>query len=143
MIFFILVVIAAILLAKTEIEIEGKDGYSKNLPLSWRAKNRWLRLFIVGSSYHLYMGLFLVTLVHLPFAIYGWTLRGEFLALSFLGFVTVAEDFLWFVLNPHYGIKKYRRECIPWFKDFWLWICPAWYFWYIPVSIVFYIYGRL
>lgn len=140
LVFFGFVVLVAILLSKTEIEVEGKDGYAKNLPVTWRAKNKWIRLFLTGTSYHLYMGLFLLALVHLPFVVgLVWTLKTELLVLSFLAFVTVAEDFLWFVLNPAYGVFKFRRESIPWFKDRWLGIVPLWYWWYLPIGGALYI----
>jgi hypothetical protein len=29
------------------------------------------------------------------------------------------EDFLWFVFNPHYGIKKFRKGEIWWHKTWW------------------------
>ena len=28
----------------------------------------------------------------------------------------VLEDMLWFVLNPHYGWKKFTKENVPWHK---------------------------
>ena len=107
-IFFAFVLLTSALLAKVEIEMEGKHGYAEKLPVSWRTDNKWIRRLLTGTSYHLYMGLFLLSLVHLPFVIgLDWTIGREMLALSFLAFMTVAEDFLWFVLNPHYGIRKY------------------------------------
>ena len=132
--FFSLVVLTAGLLSKVEINCEGKHGYAAKLPVEWRIENKWLRSLIGGTSYHFYMGLFLVSYLHSALLIAGWTLSGEFLILSFLAFVTITEDFLWFVLNPHFGIRKFKRECIPWFKDRWLWFCPAWYWWYMPIG---------
>ena len=138
LIFFCFVVVVAVLLSKVEIEIENGDGYAKNLPVSWRIENKWLSSLIGGTSYHLYMGLFLLVFLHsVVIIIDGWTLQTEFLILSFLAFVTVAEDFLWFVLNPHFRIKKFKRECIPWFKDRWF-LVPLWYWWYIPVGVCLY-----
>lgn len=142
LLFFGFVIIVAILLSKVEIEIENKDGYAKNLPVTWRASNKWVKLFFTGTSYHLYMGLFLLALVHLPFVVgLEWTLSREALVLSFLAFITVAEDFLWFVLNPAYSIRKFKRTDIPWFETRWLWFAPSWYFWYLPVAIILYIFG--
>ena len=130
-------VLASALLAEVEIEIEGKHGYAEKLPVSWRSRNRWVRMFFTGTSYHMYMGLFLLTLVHLPFVVgLPWTIGKEMLILSFLALLTVAEDFLWFVLNPAYGIHKYRREAIPWFRDRWLGFVPLWYWWYLPIGVL-------
>ena len=141
MTFWVLVVLVSILLAKVEIQIEGKDGYAKNLPVTWRANRRWVKRFFTGTSYHFYQGLFLLSLVHLPFVIGDWTVAGELLVLSFLAFVTVLEDFLWFVLNPAYGIRKYRKACVPWFGHWYLGV-PEWYWVYLPIGILLYIGGR-
>ena len=35
------------------------------------------------------------------------------------------EDFLWFVLNPNFTIKKYTKENIPWHKEWMLGIPTA------------------
>ena len=138
--FFGFIILVSILLAKVEIQMEGKDGYAKNLPVTWRTNNKWLRLFFTGTSYHLYMGLFLVCLIHLPFLVgLTWSIATEMMVLSFLAFVTVAEDFLWFVLNPAYGIRKFKGEHIPWFRDRWLGLTPVWYLWYLPIAIALYI----
>lgn len=139
LIFFCFVILVAGLLSKVEIEIEGKHGYAQRLPVSWRSNNKWMRRFFVGTSYHLYMGLFLVTLVHLPFAVgLAWTLNTEMLVLSWLAFMTVAEDFFWFLLNPHFRFPKFRRQHIPWFQDRWLGVVPLWYWWYLPAGIILY-----
>ena len=139
--FVALVILASFWLAKVEINIEGAHGYAELLPVEWRTNNKWMRLFFTGTSYHLYMGLFLTAIVHLGFILgWDWTLGREMLVLSWLAFVTVAEDFLWFVLNPHFGIKKFKRECIPWFNSRWF-IVPLWYWWYLGAGIVLYYFG--
>lgn len=139
LIFFCFVILVAGLLSKVEIEIENGDGYAKKLPVSWRSNNRWMRRFFVGTSYHLWMGLFLLTLVHLPFVVgLIWTLKAELLILSFLAFLTVFEDFLWFALNPAFGIRKFKKQSIPWFQDRWLGVVPLWYWWYLPAGIILY-----
>ena len=144
--FLFCVLITAGLLSKTEIQIEDKGGYAENLPVTWRAKNIWVKRLFTGTSYHLYMGLFLVAFLHsVVFILDAWTLRVEFLILSFLALVTVAEDFLWFILNPAvgeetgerlYGVRNFNKEHIPWFE--WFWGLPLWYWWYIPVGVILY-----
>ena len=137
-------ILVAALLALVEIQMEGKYGYAQKLPVSWRAANKWVKLFVTGTSYHLYMGLFLLAIIHVGFvAGLAWTLKTELLVLSFLAFITVAEDFLWFVLNPHYGIKKMKRSEIPWFQNRWLLFCPNWYYWYLPVGVGLYIWAQI
>jgi hypothetical protein len=46
----------------------------------------------------------------------------------------VIEDFLWFALNPHYGLRKFRREHIWWHKR-WLLGVPVDY-WIMSASAV-------
>ena len=36
----------------------------------------------------------------------------------------VLEDFFWFIINPHYGWKRYRQQEIAWHPK-WFWILPA------------------
>jgi len=142
--FFIFVVLSSVLLAKVEIQIEGKDGYAQSLPVTWRTKNKWVKNLIGGTSYHVYMWAFILALMHLPFVVgLPWTPGKEMLIISFLLFITVVEDFLWFILNPDYGIKKYKKECIPWFQDRWIWFTPAWYWWYTPIAILLYLGSRM
>jgi len=137
--FFLSVLLISALLAKVEINIEGKNGYAKKLPVEWRTDNRWMRRFFVGTSYHLYMGLFLVFIVHLPFVFgWSWTIANEMQVLSWLAFMTVAEDFFWFLLNPYFGFSKYRKRHIPWFQDCWLGVVPLWYWWYLPLAVLLY-----
>ncbi len=141
--FFAFAILTAALLAEVEIQIEGKHGYAEKLPVTWKTDNKWVRLFFTGTSYHLYMGLFLLALVHLPFLIgLAWTIEREMLVLSFLAFMTVFEDFLWFVMNPHYGIRRSRRENIAWFQERWLWFVPAWYWWYLLIGVLLYLGGN-
>lgn len=151
LVFFCFVLVVATLLSKVEIEIESGDGYAKNLPVTWRATNKWVRILLAGTSYHLWMGLFLVALVHLPFAVgLIWTLKAELLVLSFLAFLTVFEDFLWFALNPAkdengrrlYGIRNFRKKHISWFP-YWFLGLPIWYWWYAPPAIILYITASL
>ena len=35
----------------------------------------------------------------------------------------IAEDFLWFVLNPAYGLARFKPEIVHWHKH-WLWHAP-------------------
>ncbi|MFW6125645.1 MAG: hypothetical protein ACOC58_00945 [Chloroflexota bacterium] len=139
-IFFAFALLLSTLLAKVEIQMEGRHGYAEKLPVSWRSSNKWARTLFTGTSYHLYMGLFLLSMVHLPFVVgLPWTIGGEMLVLSLLAFVTVAEDFLWFVLNPAYGIRRYRKMYIPWFRDRWLGFIPLWYTWYLAAGVALYV----
>ena len=67
-----------------------------------------------------------MTLVfHLPIFLLGtWTLAIEARIFASLMYFWMLEDFLWFVLNPAYGLAKFRRGAIPWHKH-WLWCAPV------------------
>jgi len=134
----------AFLLASWEIQIEGKDGWAAKLP-SWRMeKGRLIRL--TGgrpiTGYHLFMTLFLIAIVHLPLFFVSWSWPLESLLLGFYVGMLLVEDFLWFVLNPHYGIRNFRKGRIWWHKEWWGPV-PALY-WILAVlaAVLFYL-GRV
>jgi hypothetical protein len=144
--FFGLAVVCAIFLAILEIQIEGNQGWAASLP-TWQVQNQWTDWLLAGrplTGYHTYLLLFMITLAHLPFFIgLGWTLRKEALVLGFLMLMfLVLEDFFWFVLNPDYGLAKFRPEYIWWHQQSWLWVCPREYFVFLPLSIILYLFGQ-
>ena len=113
----------AAILANWEIQIEGKDGWASKLPC-WRIKEGLIVKIMGGrplTGYHLFMVVFLVAIIHLPFFFSPWSWRGECLAVGFLLAMVTLEDFLWFAFNPAYGIKSFRKGMIPWHKK---WIGP-------------------
>ena len=120
--------IAAFVFARLEIEIEGPDGWAANLP-TWRICNKWTNL-LYGSrpltGYHLWVQAFVFVLVHAPFGMgfAKWSWMGEMRVIGFLILFFLVEDFLWFVLNPAFGLKKFRREHIWWHAPTWWWIMP-------------------
>lgn len=128
-IIFILVI--AFLIAKLEIQIEGKDGWAKNLP-TWKINNKLTRQ-ILGKDYHLtgyhfWAFLTIFTFMQLPFFIgVPFSLFLELKLISMLLLIAVLEDFLWFVLNPDFGIRKFNSKVVKWHK----WIGP------VPVIYIF------
>jgi hypothetical protein len=118
------VFIAAFVWAKLEIEIEGKDGWAANLP-TWRIENHvLLDLFLGGrplTGYHAWAFTFAGLVFHFPFFWNGsWTWRAECHALGYCLLFWIIEDFLWFVLNPHFGWSKYKEGSIWWHKRWFL-----------------------
>ena len=140
---FIAVLMAAsALFALVEIQIEGPNGWATSLP-TWRVDNKWTRRFYSGkplTGYHLYIQLFTLTSVHLPFAIglLPLTWRAEARVLSFFILFWVLEDFLWFILNPAFGLKRFRAEHIWWHAPTWWWIMPRDYWIFTPIGICLY-----
>ena len=114
-------VFLAFILALWEIQIEGKDGWAARLP-GWRIEKGWLVKVTGGrplTGYHLFMTLFLITMVHLPLFFTPWSWRLESLLIGFYLGMVLVEDFLWFALNPHYGLKSFRKGKIWWHRSWW------------------------
>ncbi len=136
---------ASVLFALTEIQIEGPEGWAAHLP-TWRVENRWTRLFYSGKAltgYHLYVQLFVLVIVHLPFVLgfAGPSWRGEARILSFMVLFWIFEDFLWFVLNPAFGLRRFRREHIPWHAPTWWGFMPRDYWVFTPVGAGLYVWS--
>lgn len=134
---------AALLCALLEINIEGPHGWAEKLP-TWRVSNRWTRLFYSGrplTGYHLYLQLLILVLLHYPFAL-GLVQpapAAEMRILAFMILFWVLEDFLWFVLNPAFGIRGFRRERIWWHAPSWWWIMPRDYWLFAPLGVLLYV----
>lgn len=155
--FFAIVLVWCLIVARLEVEIEGKDGWAKNLPTAkyrldeagklWHkpfgaegfmepvCSRRWQKFFAwyirtkLGgrefTGYHRVVDLMQLFVGHL--AVYmcffqtapWWIMELRVLVFVFLSWSI--EDTLWFVLNPLYGLKKYKQECIPWHdRDWWV-----------------------
>ncbi len=141
--FLAAVIVTAVLLAKVEIHIEGSAGWAEKLP-TWRLKNRWTRLLLGNrplTGFHLYLQLYILATAHIPFLLclapLSW--QGECRVLSYVILLWATEDFLWFVLNPAFGIRNFRRERIWWHSATWWWIMPREYWVFVPLAITLYI----
>jgi hypothetical protein len=140
--FFVAVTVAAAVFALLEIEIEGDAGWAASLP-TWRFENRWTRRLLGAravTGYHVYVHLFVLLAVHLPFLIgiaaFSW--RAEFRILAFLVLFWILEDFLWFVFHRAWGLKRFRRRNIPWHAESWWWFMPRDYWIFLPIGLALY-----
>jgi hypothetical protein len=111
----------ALLFALHEIEIEGRFGWAEQLP-TWYRTTGFLRFLLVGrkplTGYHLSLHLFLFVAFHLCFVLgTPWSLAAELQIISLLVLFLMAADVLWFVFNPHYGLKNFKKEKIWWHRD--------------------------
>ena len=109
--------IFSLLYSLIEIEVEGKYG--------WMEKAYSVGVVKSGGKnftlYHIYMILSLVLIYA-----YLTDLKMNIDSIGFFLFhitlFLLLEDFLWFVFNPHYTLKKYKKDEIwwhaeqPWFK---------------------------
>lgn len=111
----------AFLLAALECEIEGPHGWASAMP-TCRLRHPWLervlRPIFGGRSvtlYHLCMFSLVALVCHAGFfqgVPFSWSRECGVLTTLFL--LCPTWDFLWFILNPAYGLVNFRREKIPW-----------------------------
>lgn len=118
--FFIL----ATAVAWLEIQIEGPYGWAAKIPC-WRPNPESLLAKIYAkmmrgkplTGYHVAMFSFVFIIFHFPFfAGVAWDLVKELEILSSYVLFGAYWDFLWFIWNPDYGLKKFKPYLIWWHK---------------------------
>ena len=117
----------ALLFALVEIEIEGKDGWAMNLPTWFRRKPLYARIYALVLSgkpltgYHAVMFFIPFVSFHIGLA-FGqpWSLGLEARVVARYLVWNVTWDFLWFVLNPHFGWARFRKGQIWWHGGAWI-----------------------
>lgn len=128
--YFFFSFLCATLFALLEIQIEGKNGWAGKLP-TWKIYKKWFKYIPGGNKpitgYHFYFWTFLASISHLTFLFSQWSLGKELITISFIILVLRVEDFLWFVFNPHYGIRKFKPGLIAWHKS-WIGFLPSQYY---------------
>ncbi len=112
------ITVLAVLFAQVEIQIEGARGWAAGLP-TWRITDApLLRAFFGGrevTGYHVFVFSFMAAVFHLPlFLTLRWSWRLEARVLGSLSLFWIAEDFLWFVMNPAYGFARLTPAQVPW-----------------------------
>ena len=120
-VYIVSALVLGIIFALLEIQIEGKDGWAANLPC-WRKEKGWLVKLLGGrpiTGYHILMIGFVILMFHFPFLFAEWKVKTELLILGMLFEFFLFEDFFWFALNPHYGLKKFKKGEIWWHKRWW------------------------
>ena len=127
--FFTYLFVLAFFLALLEVQIEGRHGWAKKLP-TWRphAGKWYARLYakIMGgkelTGYHAAIFGFVLALLHFPFFSGAqWSWEGELWVLSLFFLFDIVWDFLWFIVNPHYGLNRFEASYVVWHKK---WIGP-------------------
>lgn len=117
----------AYLFARLEIEIEGPVGWALGAPTFQKRSPIYAAIMggKVLTGYHRIMFFLPLYLLLGCFAlgeywgvhIASWARLWELLGCFFL--VSATWDFMWFPLNPHFGIARFRRGEIHWHKK-WL-----------------------
>ncbi|WP_266157102.1 hypothetical protein [Dyella silvatica] len=113
----------AFFFANVEIQIEGRAGWAANLP-TWRIEHHWLLDIFWGgrpmTGYHAWIFPCVALFFHFPLIFAGhWSWRAEARALACIMLFWIAEDFLWFVLNPAFGWTHFAPRFIPWHIHWW------------------------
>lgn len=117
----------ALLFALVEIEIEGPHGWAERLPTWFRVTTPAARLYGVFmrgkplTGYHAVMFVLPLWSFHIGFvAGVPWTWAGEAATLAAYFVWAVAWDFLWFLLNPPFGWRRFRKGEIWWHGRTWI-----------------------
>ena len=137
--------LVAIVFAAIEIEIEGKHGWAEKTSTWFRTKGFAAKLygFFMGgkplTGYHLFMFFLPLLMFHAHFVMgVPWSLEAELMVFALYFVWMPTWDFLWFVLNPYYGVKKFKKQTVWWHvKSHWLFnITPFDYFFGWGLSVV-------
>jgi hypothetical protein len=129
-------------LAGIEIEIEGGYGWAERLPTWFRKRGPIGRVYGVAmgrrplTGYHVYAFAIPLLVLHLPFvAGVDWTVAGELRTLATYFALAVVWDYLWFVLNPAYTVRRFERGKVWWFNVPWIWRFPLDYYMGVLLSV--------
>ena len=124
--------------AKLEIAIEGDAGWAANLP-TWRIEKHWLLdLFWGGremTGYHAWAFSLIALFFHFPLIFSGdFSWAAEQRALACIMLFWVSEDFLWFVLNPAFGLHRFAKSHVSWHRHWWMG-APIEYWIFTPLGL--------
>ena len=143
LLFVAYLLLVSAIFALLEIQIEGKAGWASGLP-TWRIETPFTRRLLGAraiTGYHVYIHAFVLALVHAPFALgllrFSW--NAELRTVAFLILFWIMEDFLWFVFNPEYGIRSFKRERVWWHAQSWWGFMPRDYWIFTPVGVGLYL----
>ena len=113
---FVVVIWAFICMAFWEAYIEGRNPWAK-ASAGWRLTFHKNRLI---TAYHFWLWIFIFSLFSLPLIISGWDLKLFGVLFSAMSLGLVVEDFMWYVINPFYTIRKHWNPesayWYPWLK---------------------------
>lgn len=118
--------ITALVLAYLEVQIEGQHGWASRLP-TWKSEGlagQVYKKIMSGkdlTGYHLGVFAFVLLFLHYPFlAGREWSIGQELWVLSQFFLFSAVWDYLWIIINPHYGvITKRPRDHVWWHKRWW------------------------
>lgn len=124
------VTVIAVLIAWTEINIEGVNGWASALPC-WRPNPEawyvWVWSLVMGDKpmdgYHA-AAFALWDFIFLAPFFFGakWSWRALAAAVMWMHLMPIHEDFQWFVWNDNYGLANFDADHILWHK---VWVGPV------------------
>ncbi|MBI2624927.1 MAG: hypothetical protein HYW70_01150 [Candidatus Nealsonbacteria bacterium] len=130
--------VLAVVFAYWEVQIEGQHGHAAKLPC-WRKEDGWIVKKIFGGTpitgYHIGMNLFLILAFHFVFIFTDWTFLKEVLIAGLIFEFLILEDFSWFLINPHYGFKRFKKEHIHWHRR-WMGPVPSSYVYFGILAVI-------
>lgn len=134
----------AALVAKLELQIEGKkDGWALRLPC-WRKNNKFIQ-FCLGkdlTGYHFWLLITFFTIFHSPYLFIPLNLKNELLCLGLFCWFWIAEDWFWFLENNLYGLRNFKPGRIFWHKR-WIFFLPVSYVWGIIIGTILLLLGGI
>ena len=111
---FLVIQAAMVFLALIEAYQEDETG--------WKHNKHWFSIRLpMGTqihAYHVFMfaGLLPIFIFVLPFVLVGWDGHLFLVLLFSYIFGITLEDFLWFVVNPHFGLGKWNKKHVTWYS---------------------------
>lgn len=137
------VLLLAWIFANAEVHIEGDAGWAANLP-TWRIEEHWLLDIFWGgralTGYHVWVFSFVAAVFHFPLLMMAqWSWQLEARVAACVMFFWIVEDYLWFVINPAFGWRRFKPLHVAWHKrwvlgapvDYWMFgVTGALLYWY-------------
>jgi hypothetical protein len=137
---FIFIFLLAFFWGAMEANSEGAYGWAENFPTT-RYSNWFIQLCIGKeiTAYHINMLIITLIIFHIYFLTNYWCIGKELICLGLMSFYLVLEDFLFFVINRHFGIKKFHKVFIAWHKRWFLWLPSSYWVGLIISSVLIYL----
>ncbi len=94
-----------------EAYIEGKYPWA-GAQVGWNVK---LTDRVTVTAYHFWIYVMLAFFLSLPLVVNGWSIElfGVILSAFAIGFII--EDFVWFLVNPFYSLRKFNEKDVYWY----------------------------
>lgn len=131
-------------LACIEIESEGKWGWAEKAPTWYRTTGPVAKVYglLMGgkplTGYHAFMFAFPLFILHVPYVSgVAWSAAEELRTAALYFVIGALWDYLWFVLNPHYGPRGFKKTTVWWHaKSKWVFgLFPADYLFAAVISV--------